>query len=65
MPSRRASSRATPLGRPRLLGFRKMLAAMARGDYATAGAELLDSKLAREDAPARTERHALTLRRGR
>lgn len=52
------------LGLPTLLGFRKMLAAIAAGDYLTAAAELLDSKLAREDAPARAHRLAAALRRG-
>lgn len=52
------------LGLARLLGFRKMLAALARFDYDTAAAELLDSKLARVDAPARTARHAHALRTG-
>jgi lysozyme len=53
------------LGLPKLLGFRRMLAALGRHDYEGAAAELLDSKLAREDAPARTHRHAQTLRTGR
>lgn len=32
------------MGWPRLAGFRKFLACMTRGDYAGAGAELVDSK---------------------
>lgn len=52
------------LGLAGLLEFRRLLAALARGDYAVAAAQLLDSKLAREDAPARTARHARTLRTG-
>lgn len=36
------------LGLSRLLGFRKMLAALEAGDYETAAAEMLDSKWARQ-----------------
>jgi len=55
---------AYQLGFAGLLGFRKMLDALARGDYQAAHDELLDSKLAREDAPARTHRHATRLLKG-
>jgi lysozyme len=50
------------LGLPRLLGFRQMLAALARHHYETAAAALLDSKLATQDVPARTQQHARELR---
>lgn len=36
------------LGLPRLLGFKRMIAALERRDYATAAAEMLDSKWARQ-----------------
>lgn len=52
------------LGLAGLLGFRQMLAAIAAGDFVTAAADLLDSKLARVDAPARAQRLAAALRRG-
>lgn len=53
------------LGLDGLLGFRKMLAALERGEYAAAARELLDSKLAREDSPARAHRQAIALGSGR
>jgi len=43
------------LGAPRLSGFVKCLAALEAGDTATAAAELLDSKFARQ-VPARARR---------
>ncbi len=43
------------LGAPRLAKFRKMLAALKAHDYDAAGAELLDSKFARQ-VPARANR---------
>lgn len=43
------------IGVPRLRGFKKMLAAIERGDYATAAAELLDSKYARTVGRRATE----------
>jgi len=36
------------LGLTRLLGFKKFLAAMEKGDWKTAGVEMLDSKWARQ-----------------
>ena len=36
------------LGLTRLLGFKKFLAAMAAGDWETAGVEMLDSKWSRQ-----------------
>ncbi len=36
------------MGLPRLLKFKKALAAMAKGDYVTASAEFLDSKWAKQ-----------------
>jgi hypothetical protein len=47
-----------------VLGFRKFCAAMAAGDYETAADEMLDSKWARTDTPARAMRESVTLRRG-
>ncbi len=49
------------LGQWRFLGFRKMLAALQRGDRSTAAAELLDSRLA-DQAPKRTRALADLLR---
>ena len=43
------------LGLTRLLGFKKFLAAMAAGDWETAGVEMLDSKWARSDSPHRAK----------
>ena len=43
------------IGLPKLLGFKKMLAALQRGDYATAKREGLDSAWAKQ-TPARAER---------
>jgi lysozyme len=45
-------------------GFRKMLAAIDRGDFAAAADEMLESKWARHDSPARAARHAATMRTG-
>jgi lysozyme len=47
-----------------VLEFRKFCAAMAAGDYETAADEMLDSKWARTDTPARAMRESVTLRRG-
>ena len=44
------------MGMGGLMGFRRMLAAMDRGDYDTAGKEMMDSKWARSDSPARAQR---------
>lgn len=49
------------MGVPNLLGFQKMWAALAEGDYARAAAEALDSKYAR-DLPARAGRVAERMR---
>lgn len=43
------------LGVGRLLGFKKALAAMERGDYAVAAREMLDSKWARQVGKRATE----------
>jgi lysozyme len=45
------------LGIPRLLGFKKMLAALKAGDNKTAAAELMDSKYASQ-TPSRAKRYA-------
>lgn len=52
------------LGPQGVRGFRRMLDAFARSDYDTAAAELLDSKYAREDTPARAQEVAAMLRTG-
>lgn len=49
---------AYQLGRSRLSGFKKMLAALEARDYETASAEALDSEWAREQTPARANRIA-------
>lgn len=53
------------LGLDGVLGFRAMIAALARQDYGAAAAAMLDSKWARADSPARAERHARAMRTGR
>ena len=53
------------LGIAGVLGFRKFGAAMARGDYAAASAEMLDSKWAKTDTPSRAMRESITMREGR
>lgn len=50
------------LGTQGLANFRKMNAAIMRGDWGTAYTEALDSKWARWDSPARARRVALALR---
>jgi lysozyme len=59
---------AYQLGLPRLLGFKRMLAAMpaaiASGDYSVVEFEMLDSKWAKSDSPARARRHARAMRTG-
>ena len=52
------------MGRGRLLGFKNMLAAIARRDWKTAKRECLDSKYARLDSPARARRVARMLLKG-
>lgn len=51
------------LGLPRLLGFRKMLAALERQDYETASVELLNSLYAKQTG-RRAKRNAQILRTG-
>ena len=52
------------LGIAGLMGFKRMLAAMERGDYDTAGKEMMDSKWARSDSPARAQRLRTMMVRG-
>lgn len=52
------------MGMDGLMGFRKMLAALERGDYDTAGKEMMDSKWARSDSPARAQRFRKMMERG-
>ena len=52
------------LGIAELMGFKRMLAAMERGDYEAAAREMLDSKWARQDSPGRARRLAERMRRG-
>ena len=47
-----------------VLTFEKMLAALSDGDYAEAARQILDSKYARLDCPARAERNAKIMRTG-
>jgi len=51
------------LGRPRFLGFKKMLTALNEGDYEETASQILDSKAAR-DLPGRYNRLAEMMRRG-
>ncbi|MFD2235097.1 glycoside hydrolase family protein [Phaeospirillum tilakii] len=51
------------LGLPRLLGFKRMLTALERGEFATAAAEALDSPWAGQ-VGARAQRIAALLRAG-
>ena len=52
------------LGVGGLMGFKRMLAALERGDYEAAAREMLDSKWAKRDTPARAGRLAERMRRG-
>jgi len=52
------------MGIVKLLGFKKMLAALERGDYATAASEALDSKWATDVGPTRAGDVAHMLRTG-
>ena len=52
------------LGIGGLMWFRRMLAALERGDYEAAAGEMLDSKWAKRDTPARAGRLAERMRRG-
>ena len=47
-----------------LMRFKRMLAAVERGDYDTAGKEMMDSKWARSDSPARAQRLRTMMVRG-
>jgi lysozyme len=47
-----------------VLGFHDMIRAVRAEDWAKAAVELLDSKYAREDAPARAQRNARLLEEG-
>ena len=52
------------LGIAGLMGFKRMLAALERGDYEAASREMLGSKWARLDTPARAGRLAERMRLG-
>ena len=52
------------MGAEGLLGFRRMLTALAVGNYHGAAKEMLDSKWARSDSPSRAERLAKIMREG-
>jgi lysozyme len=52
------------LGWPRLSGFKKFLAAAKAGRWAEAATQMLDSKWARDDSPARAQRLAKMMRSG-
>ena len=52
------------LGVGGLMGFKRMLAGLSRGDYEAAAGEMLDSKWARQDSPGRARRLAERMRRG-
>ena len=51
------------LGYSNLSGFNRMLSALSHGDMDTAADELLDSRFARQQAPARAQRLAQQLSR--
>lgn len=55
---------ALQLGKSRLSGFKKFIAAVARSDWQAASKEMLDSKWAKEDTPERAERLANIFQRG-
>lgn len=55
---------AFQLGVSGLLGFRKAMAAMERGDYEDAAREMLDSKWARKDSPLRASELVLQMHEG-
>ena len=57
-------SMAYQMGVDGLIGFRRTLAALARDDYAEAAKEMLNSKWARHDSPARAHRLAEMMRQG-
>jgi len=56
---------AYQMGVAGLMGFKKALAAMSRGDWNTAADEMLDSKWARSDSPNRARELALVMRTGK
>lgn len=56
---------AVNMGVPILAGFKRMLAALEKGDYGTAAAELLDSKWRRDVGPHRSSRLAQQLASGK
>ena len=58
------ASMAYQMGRGGLRGFGRMLAAVRGGDYAAAADEMLDSRWARVDSPARARRMATLMRDG-
>lgn len=53
------------MGLSRVLKFKKFIAALQEQDYDKAAAEMLDSKWAREDSPARARREAHIMKTGR
>jgi lysozyme len=55
---------AFQLGGARLAGFKNMRIRIAVGDYRGAADEMLDSKWAKEDSPARAHRMAELMRKG-
>lgn len=57
-------SMAYQMGVNGLLGFRHMLAALADGDFDRAAKEMLDSKWALRDSPARAARLAEMMKNG-
>lgn len=59
------ASMAYQMGVVGLGKFKKFHQALAQCDYAEAAKEMLDSKWAKEDAPARAKRHAERMRTGR
>lgn len=56
---------AYQLGTHGVLVFRRMCRALERGDYQAAADEMLDSKWAHRDSPARAQRLAAAMRSGR
>ena len=52
------------LGIAGLMGFKRVLAGLSRGDYEAAARERLDSKWAKLDTPERAKRLAERMRRG-
>jgi len=58
------SAMAYQLGLPRLLKFKNLGAALHQGSYEEAAAEILDSKMARDDSPARALRLSTAMRKG-